>query len=144
MAKMLVSATLETTASAARLWSLYADINNWTVWDHEIDYARAEGPFAVGTRGVLRPTGGPEVKFKITYVEKNKGFTDRSFLPLTWMDFQHTIEDTGTVRRVTHSVVMGGLLAPLFRRIFGPKLAHGVPTAVASLIEAAEKTTQPA
>jgi hypothetical protein len=139
MAFTLVSATRETTASAARLWALYADINHWTAWDGEIDYARADGPFAVGTRGVLRPTGGPEVKFTLTRVETNKGFTDRSFLPLAWMDFHHTIEDTGSVRRVTHSVVMGGLLAPLFKRIFGEKLAHGVPTAVASLVKVAEQ-----
>ena len=56
----------KTTATKEQIWKLWADVPNWNVWDKEVETSELFGQFQNGTKGILKPTGGPKAKFEIT------------------------------------------------------------------------------
>lgn len=131
--------TLTTTASKEQIWKLWTAVNTWTDWDKEIEYAQVFGEFKAGTKGVLKPLGGPKTNFIILHVAQFASFSDRSFLPLCKMDFIHQIKETAAGLQITHRVEIKGLLSFLFARIIGKNVEKGLPMAVANLVALAEK-----
>ena len=69
----------KTTATKEQIWKLWADVPNWNVWDAEVETSELFGQFQTGTKGVLKPVGGPKTKFEMTECSNFKSFTDRSF-----------------------------------------------------------------
>ena len=56
-----------TTASAVTragtaVWRLWSDVEGWRRWDEEVEWSRLDGPFEVGSRGVLKPKKGPNTE----------------------------------------------------------------------------------
>ena len=136
---LIVEHSIKTKATPEAIWSLWSDIKTWNTWDHGIEKSEIEGAFVQGASGWLKPKGGPKVKFKILRVEKNKVFHDRSSLPLTSLDFIHTLDREEEYTVVTHRVEMTGLLAFIFARIIGSGIKRDMPLAMAKLVEMAEK-----
>jgi hypothetical protein len=132
-----VSVTCRATPEA--VWQLW-NTENWTKWDPAIEWVRLDGAFEAGTRGQMKPKGGPKTKFTVTRVEAHRGFTDRSHLPLTKLDFDHELEamSDGTVK-ITHTVSFSGPLAFLFSRLIGKNIKAGLPEAVHKLAQLAEQ-----
>lgn len=129
----------KTVATKEQIWKLWADVPNWKLWDAEVENSELFGQFQTGTKGVLKPTGGPKTKFEMTECTKFKSFTDRSFLPLCKMDFIHSMTETKEGLVITHKIVMTGFMTFLFSRVIGSKIKVGLPLAVEKLIELAEK-----
>lgn len=132
-------ASCKTTATKEQIWKLWTDVTNWNVWDAEVETSELFGQFQTGTKGILKPTGGPKTKFVKTECTKFKSFTDRSFLPLCKMDFIHTMRETKEGLEITHKVVMTGFMTFLFSKVIGSKIKVGLPIAVEKLISLAEK-----
>ena len=130
--------TRKTTATKERIWALWTDVPNWSVWDKEVEYSELFGQFQIGTKGILKATGGPKTKFLMTECTKFKSFTDRSFLPLCKMDFVHTMTETNGGLEITHKIVMTGLITFLFSKVIGNKIKVGLPVTVEKLVEVAE------
>jgi len=130
----------KTTASKEQIWKLWADVPNWNVWDKEVETVELFGEFETGTKGVLKPAGGPKAKFEMIECTKFKSFTDRSFLPFCKIDFTHSITETNDGIEILHKVVMTGFLTFLFSKVIGSKIKAGLPNAVEKLIDLAEKT----
>jgi hypothetical protein len=87
----------------------------------------------------MKPKGGPKTKFTVTPVDLHRGFSDRSHLPLTHLDFNHDLEPMSDgVVKVTHTVTFSGPLAFLFSRIIGKNIKAGLPGAVQRLATLAE------
>lgn len=130
--------TETTAAPPARLWRRYTDPTRWPEWDHGTERVTVDGPLAVGTRGTLKPTGGPTTRFTFTEVVPERGFTDVTRLPLARLTFTHRLEPDGTGCRFTHRVTITGPLAPLFARVIGRTIARELPTAMRALARLAE------
>jgi uncharacterized protein YndB with AHSA1/START domain len=133
-----------TTATPEQVWARYADPASWPAWDHETESVTVEGPMAVGTRGRLKPKGGPTTTFEFVEVEPGRGFTDVTRLPLTRLplarlEFSHRIEPDGEATRFTHRVTITGPLSPLFARVVGRNVAAGLPGAMCTLARLAEE-----
>ena len=128
-----------TTATKGQIWKLWADVPNWNVWDREVETSELFGQFQKGSKGILKPTGGPKTKFEMTECTNFKSFTDRSFLTLCKMDFIHTMTETKDGLAITHKVVITGFMTFLFSKVIGSKIKVGLPIAVEKLIELAEK-----
>lgn len=128
-----------TSATPAQLWQRYVDPTTWPEWDHELDWVRVDGPFAAGTAGVLKPAGGPKTKFRVAEVTEQSSFTDVSSLPFAKMTFSHRIEPTAAGTRFTHAVTITGPLSPLFGRVIGRKIVTGLPHAMQTLGQLAER-----
>lgn len=129
----------KTTATKEQIWHLWADVSNWNAWDKEVEISEIFGEFKKGTKGVLKPVGGPKAKFEVTEFTNLKSFTSSSFLPLCKMDFIHSITERNNGIDITHKIVMSGLMTFLFSKVIGKKVKIGLPIAVKKLIEIAEK-----
>lgn len=128
-----------TTATKEQIWKLWADVPNWKGWDAEVETSELFGQFQTGTKGILKPKGGPKTKFEMTECTNFKSFSNRSFLPLCKMDFIHTLVETKDGLEITHKVVMTGFMTFLFSKVIGSKIKIGLPVAVEKLISLAEK-----
>jgi hypothetical protein len=129
----------KTKATKEQIWILWADVPNWNIWDREVETSELFGKFKTGTKGILKPTGGPKIKFEMTECTNFKSFTDRSFLPLCKMDFIHILTETKDGLEITHKVVMTGFMTFFFSKMIGSNIKVGLPVAVEKLIELAEK-----
>ncbi len=127
-----------TTATKEQIWKLWTDVPHWNIWDKEVETSILFGEFRKGTKGVLKPVGGPKAKFEMIECTEFKSFTDRSFLPLCTMDFIHDMTETNAGLVITHKVVMSGFMTFLFSRVIGKKVKIGLPVAVEKLIQIAE------
>lgn len=137
-----IEESAETTASAEQIWKLWSKPSTWPKWDDSVEWVKFEGAFIQGNKGVMKPVGGPEVAFELSEVEVNKSFRDRTFLPLTTLDFFHFYVPAteGKKARIIHRVEMRGLLTPIFKRVVGSKIQKGLPHAVRSLIAQAQES----
>jgi hypothetical protein len=137
--------TEHTPASPERIWALWSDVSGWPSWDSGVEHVTLEGPFAAGTKGVLKPRGGPKVRFALTEVQPPDGFADVAKLPLARMRFEHSAVREGDRTRVTHRVLISGPATPLFSRLIGRGIAKDLPAAVSALaLAAAERDAAPA
>jgi hypothetical protein len=131
---LIMSVSKTTTKSAVEIWKKYEDVTSWKSWDPAVEKSELLGEFTEGAKGKLKPTGGPETEFVLTDITKYIYFADRSKLPFAYIDFEHSIDEDGTIRTITHTIKMGGFLAPLFKLILGKKLASGLEEAVGNLV----------
>jgi hypothetical protein len=131
-------ATATCKATPEAVWTLW-NTENWTKWDRAVEWVRLDGPFQAGTRGEMKPKGGPKTKFTVLRVDPHHGFTDRSHLPFTHLDFEHDVERVGHgMVKITHTVTFSGPLAFLFSRVIGKSIKEGLPDAVKTLAQLAE------
>ena len=121
-----------------RIFMLYEDVKNWSVWDPDVASSSLSGPFTAGTTGKLKPTKGPEAKIKIVTVDKNKSFTVRSQLPLCTMLFEHQLMPVKSSTRVIHRVTFSGPLSFFFGRVVGSQIRRGLPGTLRCLKQAVE------
>jgi Polyketide cyclase / dehydrase and lipid transport len=139
-AEMLIAeASAVAAATAEDVWARWADVATWQEWDDGIEWCRLDGAFQAGSKGQLRPKGGPTVRFVLMEAAQGVGFRDRSFLPLARLDFTHRVEPVDGGVRITHRVEIGGPLGWLFGRVMGAGFREGLPQTVRSLAAAAER-----
>jgi Polyketide cyclase / dehydrase and lipid transport len=115
-------ATAHATSSAApsAFFERWADMATWPEWNTDTEWVRLDGPFAAGSTGVLKPKGGPKVKFVIEKLVPDHEFVDVSLLLGARLTFHHLVTarpDGGSAIDVT--VTMSGPLRWLWTRILG-------------------------
>jgi uncharacterized protein YndB with AHSA1/START domain len=131
--------TIHTTAAPEAVWRLWEDVPAWPQWDEGLDEISLEGPFAVGARGRIKPTGGPAWPFTLIEVDPGRAFTDETRLPLCQLRFAHTLAPAadGTTA-VTLRVSFHGPLRPLFQRVIGKDIARELASQMQRLVDVAE------
>lgn len=128
-----------TTATPQTVWTLWEQVPRWTEWDDGLDEISLDGPFAVGTPGRIKPTGGPRLAFTLIELEPGKRFTDETKLPLCRLRFAHALAATADGRTaITITVSFHGLLRPLFQRVIGSDIARELAGQTDRLARAAE------
>jgi hypothetical protein len=133
---MLIKSVTRTTSLRAEvIWYKYVDVANWNKWDSSIESSELFGDFIEGTKGTLKPVGGPKTGFVLTTLTKFVYFANRSSLLLAHIDFEHAIADDEQIRTVTHTISIGGLLSPIFKIILGKKLSMGLEESVENLLK---------
>ena len=140
--KLIHKHTLTTTAPSQTIWELWTEVQNWTTWDNEIEWAKIDGAFIKGQTGKLKPKSGPTSKFQITTCIPNKQFTTVSKLPLAQLIFDHQLNSDDNKTIVMHQILITGPLAWLFYKILGSTLKQGLEHALPQLIKQAEQYEQ--
>lgn len=136
---MQFEASTQINASTATVFSLYANVPDWSTWDPDVKSASLTGAFVSGARGVIVPHGGPKSEIIFTEVVQGKKFTAQCKLPLCLMRFEHELDDVkGAGTKATHRVIFEGLLAPVFGRLIGSGMRKTLPNALAGLKKASE------
>ncbi|MGH8793129.1 MAG: SRPBCC family protein [Stackebrandtia sp.] len=129
-----------TSAAPAQVWKFY-DPDEWTRWDHDLEWVKVDGPMADGATGVLKPVAGPKTKLRFVQVVEERTFVNVARLPLAKMTVGHHIEPAGDGSRITHRMTISGALAPLWGRVIGAKAAAGLPETMRRLTSLAEAGT---
>jgi hypothetical protein len=135
---LIIKHTIETTASPAAIWQIWQDVEKWNTWDHGIEYSSIDGPFALGTTGILKPKGGPLVRTKLTNVEPLESFIDESKLFLCTIVVAHYLTQSNGKTLVTHQIEMNGPLSFFFAYMIGRKMKKNLPTEMQAMVEQAE------
>jgi len=131
--KVLINAPLE------KVFSLYANVSDWSLWDPDVKSSSVSGAFTSGATGVLEPSSGPKAKIVFTEVIPNQSFTVESKLPLCIMRFEHELSSTGNQTQALHRVSFAGFLSPFFGWLIGSQIRKGLPHTLKGLKRAAEQ-----
>jgi hypothetical protein len=136
----LATAHATSTADPGAFFAKWIDHSSWSDWSPGSEWAKIDGPVAVGTTGALKPKGGPKTKFTIGTVEPNQEYTDISNFPGARLTFQHLAERTDDRTELRVRVTIDGPLGWLWARILGGGFRTSVPAdlnRLVALVEAA-------
>jgi polyketide cyclase/dehydrase/lipid transport protein len=116
----LTEAQTRSTAEPSAFFERWEDMASWPEWNMDMEWVRLDGPFAAGSTGVLKPKGGPKVKFVIDSLVPDREFVDVSLLVGARLTFRHTVERLdGGGCEVRVLVTIAGPLGWLWARILG-------------------------
>jgi hypothetical protein len=122
-----------------QVWRVWTDVNQWHTWQPDIEHARLDGAFTVGSTFQLKPRGGPAVKIEIIDARPNRQFTDLTRFPGARMYGSHefVVRDDALEIRTTMSIE--GPLAFVWRKIVAEDVANGMAEQTEKLIETAAR-----
>jgi uncharacterized membrane protein len=125
--------SVETSARAEAVWALWTEVERRSEWDLSVQKLTLDGPFAVGSAGVMYIEGLPPLGYTLTEVEAGVAFTDETAIPGGVVRFAHRLEQVGDRLRVTYHVEVDGPAE------MGPGIVEDVPEAMEALVRLAEK-----
>jgi len=137
--RTLAEARASSAAPPSAFFACWADMATWPEWNSDTEWVRLDGPFTAGARGVLKPRGGPRVKFEITVLVPDREFTDVSRLAGARLTFRHLVQarpDGGSDLHV--AITMSGPLGWLWTRALGKGLKASLAPDLAGLVATAE------
>ncbi|MFA6403266.1 MAG: SRPBCC family protein [Salinivirgaceae bacterium] len=126
-------------ATKEQMWKLFTDINNWHVWNNEIEFAKLEGKFEAGNHYLIQPKNGRIVKVKLVEVVENMHCLEFGTFPLAKMYYDHLIEETANGLKITNTITMKGLLSFLWVQLVVKKIAASMAFHVQEQIKVASK-----
>jgi len=74
--------TRESKAPAEAIWARWVDAEKWPEHNDALEWAKVEGPVAVGTRIVMKPKGSGKTSATITEIVPLRTFRTETKLPL--------------------------------------------------------------
>lgn len=125
-----------------RLWDLYSNVENWKLWDEEVEAISIDGKFTAGTKGVMTMTGQEPMNFTLTTVEEKKCFIDETVIePLNVsIIVGHFIEKKTNDRFfLRHSVIIKGENADMVAEQIGESFTVDIPDSMEKLIKLSSK-----
>ena len=136
----VASASITSAAPPSAFFERWADMDTWPEWNTDTAWARLDGPFVTGSRGRLKPKGGPPVRFVLTSVVPDHEFVDTSLLPGARLVFAHTITPVvGQGCQVRVDVSMNGPLAMVWNALLGKGFRARAQTDLEQLAAVAER-----
>jgi len=123
---------------AEQVWKIWTDVNQWNIWQSDIEWAKLDGEFKVGNTFLLKPKGSPKVRIEILSSEINKSFTDLTRFPLAKMYGVHEFIHHGEELEIRTTMSIKGPLSFLWRKLVAEGVADGMETQTDSLIKRAE------
>lgn len=142
---IVLEAEVQITAPAARIWELLADGTSYANWNPMLRWG--EGTLTPGSRqeltvtlpGISTFTLRPTV---LTHVPQQE-LSWRHRLPIpglaSWTQSFAIEQLSPEVQRVSQRVILGGLLAPLYKVALGRMIQHGLDQSNGALRRQAEK-----
>ena len=117
-------------------WRFWTNIDNWAVVDPAVEWAKLEGPFIAGTKGMTKPRGADANEWKLAEVEEGKRAVIEAPAPGATMRFHWSFADLpGGGVRMTQKITLEGERAAEYEE--GMKLLEkGVPFGMEKLAEA--------
>lgn len=121
--------------NAAKVWSVWTDVNQWHTWQDDIEFAKLNGEFRKGSLIHFKPKGGPNIKLELTEVTPNSVFVDLARFPLARMFDSHEIIDHGENLEIKSTIRIEGPLSFLWRKLVAENVAKGLEEQTDKLIE---------
>jgi hypothetical protein len=117
------------------VWKVLRDIDNWARWDTSMEMVTLHGPFAVGSRVTMTPTGQEPITSVITAITENELYADETDLGDVNLRFSHTLTrraEGGT--RIAHRLEITGPKAAELGPELGPAITADFPEAMQALL----------
>jgi hypothetical protein len=136
--------SLAARAAPDTIWRLWSNPSTWPSWNPDVVAMRLDGPFAVGTRGVMQTTH-QTLQVELADVQPGRSFRlETTPIPLTRFAFECRVEpkaesDSATI---SQSLSMRGPLAPIFSRLMARQIADSFVPLLRGLAAAAERAEQ--
>jgi hypothetical protein len=127
-----------TTATTNAIWSLYADVTRWPDWDNAMDRVDLDGPFDVGSNGVMHVKNFGPIPFALTLVDAPIRFTTTTKMEGFDIIFDHRIDTVNHQTTITHEVRIEGPAAGVAGPQMGPNITADIPHTIATIAELAE------
>jgi polyketide cyclase/dehydrase/lipid transport protein len=139
MSRWETTSELEGSASSAAVWErAYADADAWLKWNPELRRAELDGPLRLGATARIAFKTGLRLRFEVVEFEQGRLFTDEARLPGARMGHRHLVEPSGDGSRLANTIYIEGPLAPLWRRVLGPRAAKSLPGSQRAILALAE------
>jgi len=119
----------------------WTDHDTWSRWSPDTEWVRFDGPVQVGGRGVLKPKGGPKVRFEVSVLRDDPAdaeYTDINSLPGAKIIFRHTARTVNGRTELVAEASVHGPLARVWALIMGKDFAHSVPEDLELLVTLVE------
>src|SRR4051794_5396282 len=84
------------TAPPDAYFARWVDHTSWSEWSPDTEWVRIAPPVQTGTAGVLKPRGGPRLRFVVSACRPGREYTDTTRLVGARLDFQHLADPTHT------------------------------------------------
>lgn len=127
-------ASLETSASPAKVWAVWSDVNNWPGWNPDMNESRIDGSLKLGATGMINTRSGGKHDVVVTHYEEGRSFElESTALPGTKMAIRATIAPSGGGSRITQGFEPRGFLAPLVGPMMGGQILKTFNTVLAGL-----------
>ena len=120
---------------AARVWTVWTDVDQWHTWQDDIEYAKLNGEFEKGGLIHFKPRGGPNIKLELAEVKPNSVFVDLTRFPLARMFDSHELIDHGGNLEIKSTIRIQGPLSFLWRKLVAENVANGLEQQTDKLIE---------
>ncbi len=133
--------SLETSASPARVWQVWSDVNHWPEWNPDMKESRLDGPLKLGATGMINTRSGGKHDVVVTHYEEGRSFElESTALPATKMAIRATIGTSGAGSQITQGFEPRGLLAPLV----GPMMSGQIIKTFNSVLAGLKKKVEAA
>jgi len=126
-------------ATKEQMWKLFTDVNNWHVWNNEIEFAKLEGKFEAGNHYLIQPKNGKIVKVELLEVIENKHCLEFGAFPFAKMYYDHLLEETANGLKITSMITMKGMLSFLWVQLVVKKIASTMAFHIQEQIKVASK-----
>jgi hypothetical protein len=126
-----------TGVSGQHVWAVWTDVEGWSSWQDDVEYAHLEGRFSQGAVIRFKPKGGPTVRIELIDVEAPSRFVDVTRFPLARMVDAHELVETDEGLEIRNTLSMEGPLAFVWRKLVGEGVAKSLPEQTTRLVEQA-------
>ncbi|WP_328484321.1 polyketide cyclase [Streptomyces sp. NBC_00377] len=132
--------SLDTDAAPEAIWHLWADVENWGVWNADIASIRIDGPFQAGAEIVMNPAGDDPVHLHVAETSANEGFVDEARFEGLLLRTVHRLDSGEEGRtRVTYRMEITGAHADELGPQIGPAVTADWPQTIAALVKLAQR-----
>lgn len=113
------SISIDIAAPPARVWEVMSDVERWHEWTASVTSVKqlTEGPFAIGTRVVIKQPKFPPAFWEVIQLEPGRSFTWESVAPGFRAVGQHSVDATSAGSRATlvldYQGLFGGLMGAM-------------------------------
>ena len=113
------SLSIDVAAPPDRVWQVMSDVDRWHEWTKSVTSItrKDNGPFAVGSRAVIRQPKFPPALWKITSIEPGRSFEWTNVAPGVRVVARHGVQPVAGGTRATLSLQYYGLLGGLLARM---------------------------
>lgn len=130
---------VETSAAPEAVWRLWADVENWGVWNADVQKIEIRGPFAAGSEITMGGDGQDPIELRIAEVAENELFVDEARFDGLVLRTAHRLDRLGPDRtRVVYRMEITGAAADEVGPEIGPAVTADWPETMAALVRLAE------
>jgi uncharacterized protein YndB with AHSA1/START domain len=131
--------SIETAAEPEAVWRVWADVQNWPVWNGDIERIELDGPFVKGARITMTPIGQEPLVLRITEAVEPEKFVDEADMDevvVTTLHRTDSLDDGRT--RITYRMEITGRGADTLGPELGPQISGDFPDILERLAKRAE------